>query len=278
MSVSAVILTLNEEKNIVDCIAALQEWCDDIVVFDSLSKDRTRELANQAGARVFERKFDNYAAQRNAALNTVNYPGEWVLMVDADERWHAEIGKVILSAIANKQYVRTDIFHFQRKDIFLGRWLKHNIGKSTWFGRLLRRDNVWVEREINEEYHCRGEKTYLPGPRFIHYPFNNGVAFWIERHNRYSDMEAVRLLAERAQRLAVRDICAADPVLRRKALKQLLYRLPGRPLAMFGAIYFLKGGFLDGKAGFYYSVLRMMYEYMIDIKINEIADGKENVK
>ena len=103
----------------------------------------------------------------------------------------------------------------------------------------------------------------------MHYPFNNGVNWWISRHNRYSDMEAVRLSAEKAEELQFRKLFSKDPAERRKHQKQLLYRLPGRPLLMFFVLYFLKLGFLDGKAGFHYAVLRSFYEYMIDLKIVE---------
>lgn len=267
--ISAVILTLNEERNIVECIRTLRTWCSDIVVFDSFSTDKTVQLAKAGDARVFQRKFDHYAAQRNAALHEVEYPGEWVLMVDADERWGAELGKVMLSAIADPQYADCDIFHFQRKDIFLGRWLKHGIGSGTWGGRLLRRNAVSVERDINEEYHCKGKKAYLSGERFLHYPFNNGVNWWIARHNRYSDMEAVRLTAERQDKIPWNMLFGKDPALRRKVLKQVLYRIPCRPLWMFFALYILKRGFLDGRAGFHYAILRSFYEYMIDLKIKE---------
>src|SRR6202051_3440356 len=82
VSVSVLILTLDEEVNIEACLDSLS-WCDDVVVFDSLSKDRTREIALAKGARVIELAFDNYAAQRNAALTTVSYKHPWVLMVDA---------------------------------------------------------------------------------------------------------------------------------------------------------------------------------------------------
>jgi len=264
-----VILTLNESKNIAECIDTLKSWCEDIVVFDSFSTDNTVEIAKAHGARIFQRKFDNYAGQRNAALHEVDYPGEWVVMVDADERWGREIGERMQAAIADPRYADTAIFHFRRKDIFLGRWLKHNIGTSTWFGRLLKHRMVSVVREINEEYHCVGEKTYLEGERFLHYPFNNGVNWWFARHNRYSDMEAVCLLEERSQKLDWKVLRGGDPVARRKMLKLLLYRIPGRPLWVFTILYFLKGGFLDGKAGFHYSLLRSIYEYMIDLKVVE---------
>ena len=76
---------LNEEINLADCIDSCA-WSDDIVVFDSMSADRTHEIARAKGTRVVERAFDNYAAQRNAALTTVPFKHPWVLMVDADER------------------------------------------------------------------------------------------------------------------------------------------------------------------------------------------------
>lgn len=272
--ISAVILTLNEERNIVECIRTLRTWCSDIVVFDSFSTDRTIELARNEGARIFQRRFDNYAAQRNAALRTVEYPGEWVLMVDADERFDAEIGKKIIQLITEPLYSDCSIFHFQRKDIFFGRWLKHNIGVSSWFGRLLKHTDVWIERDINEEYHCSGRKVYLKGERFLHYPFSNGVSWWFARHNRYSDMESVRLLEERSEAICWRDLIHGDQIQRRKVLKQLLYRIPGRPLWMFFGLYICKLGFLDGRAGFHYSLLRSIYEYMIDLKIMELNRRK----
>lgn len=267
--ISAVILTLNEERNIVECIETLQTWCNDVVVYDSFSTDKTVELAKSAGARVYQRKFDNYAAQRNAALHEVDYPNDWVVMVDADERWGEKLGKLMLEAVAKPENQDVAIFHFQRKDIFLGTWLKHGIGAGTWGGRLLRRGSVTVARDINEEYHCEGRKEYLSGERFLHYPFNNGVNWWISRHNRYSDMEAVRLSAERGEKLKIGKLFSRDPAERRKHQKQLLYRMPGRPLLMFMVLYFLKLGFLDGRAGFHYAVLRSFYEYMIDLKIVE---------
>ena len=269
MNISAVILTLNEERNIVDCIRTLKTWCQDIVVFDSFSTDRTVELARAENARVFQRKFDNYANQRNAALNEIKYPGEWVLMVDADERWGENVGKDILARISLPSNSNIDIIHYRRKDMFMGRWLKHNIGAGTWSGRVLRFMNVKIDRDINEEYRCLGKSLYAEGERFVHYPFSNGVNWWFARHNRYSDMEAIRLLEERQKKIEFKSLFCRDPIVRRKNQKQLLYRLPCRPWLMFIALYIFKFGFLDGRAGFHYSKLRAIYEYMIDLKIKE---------
>ena len=267
MPVSVLILTLNEEINLPGCLESVV-WSDDVVVFDSFSNDRTVEIAEAAGALVVRRKFDNYAAQRNAALSEVNYKHPWVLMVDADERWGRGIAEEI-DDVVNRGQDDITLYHFRRKDMFLGRWLKRSSGYPTWFGRLVRVGRVSVERAINEEYHTDGAKGYLDS-HFIHYPFNKGIAFWFDRHNRYSSMEAASLVREVATKMAWRGLVSSDPTLRRKVLKQFAYRLPGRPLIVFVYLYILRLGYLDGRAGLTYCTLRMIYEYMIDLKVKEL--------
>ena len=263
---SVLILTLNEEVDLPDCLESVS-WCDDVVVFDSFSTDRTVAIAEAAGARVFRRKFDNYAAQRNAALTQVEYKHPWVLMVDADERWPREIFEEIQQAAGNGH--DASLYHFCRKDMFMGRWLKRSSGYPTWAGRLVKLGEVSVKREINEEYWTDGKKGYLES-HFIHHPFNKGVAFWLERHNRYSTMEAKALVAETQERLGIKGLFSSDPTKRRKALKQIAYRLPCRPLLVFCYLYFFRLGFLDGLPGLTYCRLRAMYEYMIDLKVREL--------
>jgi len=264
--ISVLILTLNEEINLPGCLDSVK-WCDDIVVYDSYSTDRTVEIASEAGARVFQRSFDNYANQRNAALTDVEYRYPWVLMVDADECWPKEIYDEIKEAINNTK--SATLFRIRRKDMFLGRWLRHSSGYPTWSGRLVRLGRISVTREINEEYYTDGDIGYLKS-HFIHYPFNKGVAFWFERHNRYSSMEAVSLLQEVRVSLYLRKIFSSDPIVRRRILKQIAYRMPGRPFLVFCYLYLFRLGILDGQAGLIYCILRSIYEYMIDIKVKEL--------
>ncbi len=266
MSVSVLILTLNEELSLPGCLESVA-WSDDIVVFDSCSSDRTVEIAKAAGARVVQRKFDNCAAQRNAALTEVNYKYPWVLMVDADERWPREIYDEIRQTLSNPNGV--SLYHFLRKDMFMGRWLRRSTGYPTWAGRLAKIGAVSVRRNINEEYWTDGEKGYLKS-HFIHYPFNKGIAFWIERHNRYSSMEAEALVKERRKPLELRGLFSPDPTTRRRAFKQLAYRLPFRPFLMFCYLYWFRLGVLDGLPGLKYCRLRSLYEYMIDLKVKEL--------
>jgi glycosyltransferase involved in cell wall biosynthesis len=267
MSVSVLILTLNEEINLPDCLESVS-WSDDVVVFDSFSSDRTVEIAEQFGARVVQREFDNYAAQRNAAFNDVEYKNPWILMIDADERPTDELTREI-KEICSEADSKTTLYRVRRKDKFFGKWLKRSSGYPTWFGRLFKAGTVRVEREINEEYHTDGEIGHLE-EHLIHHPFNKGIAFWVERHNRYSSMEAAALIEEVRGRLRFRDLFSGDPTVRRKYLKQLAFRMPCRPLLVFCYLYFARFGFLDGMAGLTYCRLRAMYEYMIDLKVKEL--------
>ncbi|MCC7463804.1 MAG: glycosyltransferase family 2 protein, partial [Gammaproteobacteria bacterium] len=97
-----------------------------------------------------------------------------------------------------------------------------------------------------------------------------GFGEWIARHDRYSTMEAKLRLEQRGARLPLRALLSADPLRRRKAQKVLAYALPGRPLLMFLALYVLRGGFLEGRAGYTYCRLRAWYEFMIDVKYREL--------
>ena len=103
----------------------------------------------------------------------------------------------------------------------------------------------------------------------IHFPFSKGLEWWFEKHNKYSSMEAKVLKEEMKKKIPWALSISLDPVKRRKFLKQLIYRLPGRPFIIF-ILYIIKGGIFDGIAGFRFCKLRMIYEMMIDLKIKEL--------
>ncbi len=126
-----------------------------------------------------------------------------------------------------------------------------------------------MERSINEEYVTDGEIGYLQ-EHLYHYPFNKGFSAWIEKHNRYSTMEAELLVQNSVNKPSVKELGSKDPALRRRAIKSFVYHLPGRPFLMFIALYFFRGGILDGKAGFTFCTLRAIYEYMINLKVKEL--------
>ena len=119
MTISVLILTLNEEDNLPICLPSL-DWCDDVVVLDSFSTDKTEELTSEAGARFFQRHFDNYAAQRNYGLNSISYKYDWLLMVDADEAIPTDLVTEMCKMIEHAD-ADTTIYRMRRKDHFLGK-------------------------------------------------------------------------------------------------------------------------------------------------------------
>lgn len=263
---SILILTYNEELNLPRCLESVK-WSNDVVVLDSYSSDQTVKIAKEYGARVVQRAFDNYSAQRSYGLNEIQYRHPWVLMVDADEEVTVELSDEIQSLVSSEENDLT-LYRFRRRDFFMGRWIKHSSGYPTWFGRLIKRGHVRVEREVNEEYVTDGKFGLLEN-HVNHYPFNKGLSSWIDKHNRYSTMEA-QLIADKSRpEFYFRNLFNRDPATRRIAVKALVYKLPGRPLLMFLALYILKGGFLDGMPGFIFCNLRAYYEFMIDSKVWE---------
>ena len=261
--ISVLILTLDEEVNIAACLDALP-WRDDVWVLDSGSRDETVALARAKGANVVVREFTDYADQRNAGF-ALPFAHDWLVMLDADERMTPELAAQIEALV--RAPGDATMACARRRDIFLGRWLKRSSGYPTWFARVFRRGTSRVERAINERYVTTGETAYLT-EHLVHFPFNKGVDWWFERHNRYSSMEAIRLTREsRDEPVEWSSLVSADPARRRQAAKRLAYLLPGRPFLVFLYLYVLRFGFLDGRAGLAYASMRMAYEIMIDAKM-----------
>ena len=265
--ISALILTYNEEKILDECLKAL-DFADEIIVYDSYSTDKTLEIAGKYSAIIHQRKFDNYASQRNEALKTVSNNCTWVLMVDADEIVPEVLKSEILN-VTNRSANPITMYRVRRQDMFLDKWIKQSSGYPTWFPRLFKKGEVTVEREINEEYITSGEEGKLQG-HLIHYPFNKGISWWFDKHNRYSQMEAFKLLEELKEKIVFKNLFSDDPVLRRKTQKKLIYKLPFRPWIVFIGLYVLRGGFLNGAAGYNFCKLRKTYEWMIELKVNEL--------
>jgi len=267
MNISILILTLNEEKNLSRCLESVS-WSDDVVVLDSLSGDRTVEIARRAGARVFERRFDGERAHRTASLR-IPFKHPWVYNPDADEVATAELRDQMLAVTADP--CRPEVaYRVRRKDMFMGRWLRHCSLYPTWLVRLFRPEAIRFERDINLRYLVDGPEGRLDG-HMIHYSFEKGLDAWFEKHNRYSSAEALEMLATLRERPASwLELLSRDPVARRRGLKDLSFRLPCRPALRFCYTYFARLGFLDGVPGLTYCRLLSIYEYLIGLKAQEI--------
>jgi glycosyltransferase involved in cell wall biosynthesis len=267
--ISALILTYNEETILSKCLSALN-FVDEIVVFDSFSTDATLKIAGTFGAKVIQRKFDNYASQRNEALKTVSPDADWILMVDADEIVTDEL-KDEIETITTLQNNPVTLYRVRRKDIFQGKWIKQSSGYPTWFPRFFKNGCVTVQREINEEYETTGSEGQFQ-QHLLHYPFNKGITWWFDKHNKYSQMEAIKLKEELREDVHLKDLFSSNPVLRRKTQKRMIYRLPFRPWIVFLGLYLIRGGFRNGREGLAFCRLRKTYEWMIELKMKELQN------
>lgn len=267
MSLSILVLTLNEESNIADCIDSVK-WSDDIVVLDSFSSDRTVKIAEEMGARVVQRRFDNWSAHQNWALEQIPFKHPWVFYLDADERMTEDLKEELL-AVSDDESRGPVAYYCGRRNMFMGRWIKHAMPPGLIM-RFFRPQSVRFQRLVNPVPLIDGPHGYLTG-MLIHYNFSKGISEWIDKHNRYSQLEAqegMKLIHRRAADEP--RIFAADPARRRRALKNLSFRLPWRPLIKFLYFYVWQRGWMDGKAGFAYCVLQAFYEYMIVLKMREL--------
>jgi len=265
--ISVLVLTRNEQQDLPGCLRSVA-WSDDVHVYDSMSTDRTLEIARQFGAKVTQRPFDNWSAHQNWGLRNIPFKHGWVYYTDADERPSPELVVAMLQAVANAG--DTVAFRLERHDHFMGGRLRY-VTPSPYNIRLFRPDRIRYERLCNPVTLVDGPTADLDGV-FNHYPFSKGITHWYDKHNRYSTFEAEQIMLNRAQGAQFSLWSAffeSDRNERRFHQKELFYRLPFRPLVMFLLLYVVRRGFLDGRAGFSYSMLRAFYEYMILLKERE---------
>jgi len=276
MTASVLILTYNEQANIADCLNSVR-WCDDVVVFDSYSTDATVDIAKSLGARVFQRRFDDYGSQREAARVEVDYKHPWVLALDADERPDEELVAEIKTVTSQPGNCNVG-YRVRVKDFFMGRWIKHACLYPTWHLRLFKNDVIrYAPRSVHEQVLIDGPVDKLDG-HLLHHSFNKGLQSWLEKHVRYAFFEAnENIKSLDAGRVDWSGLVARDPVCRRRALKGLSCRLPCRPLLRFLYGYFWRFGFLDGRAGFTYCRMMAIYESMIVLGVRELRRKEQGL-
>jgi len=236
MKITATIITLNEERNIARAIESLR-CCDEILIVDSGSTDRTVELAQNLGVRVIEAGWRGYAAQKNwAAEQAAN---DWILSLDADEALsealEAEIWRL------KKSGPRHDGYTMPRLARYLGRWILH----AGWYPdrkiRLYdRRKAKWVGEFVHESVHVKGRVGHLES-NILHFTCDS-----LSEHLRTLD----RYTTLAAQEIASRKI------------KIPLYRLILDPAWTFLKSYFLQRGFLDGLEGLTIAYMAAFYTFL----------------
>ena len=188
--ISVLVLTKNEEQDLPGCLASVS-WSDDVQVLDSMSTDRTVEIARGYGAQVTQRVFDNWAAHQNWALANLRFRNPWIFYIDADERVTPALRESMLAAVQRPGELVA--FRVERRDFLMGTWLRH-VQVSAFYMRLFRPEKMRYERLVNPVSLPDGPVGNVSG-YLDHFPFSKGISQWITRHNSYSTLEAQQILA-----------------------------------------------------------------------------------
>ncbi len=232
---SVVLITRNEEKRLAECLASVA-FADERVIFDDFSTDATREVAEHYGARFFQRRLENFAEQKNQAMAAAR--GEWLLLLDADERVSPELAQAILKVTASGE--SADGYWLKRENHFFGGSLRYGANAGDWQLRLVRRGVGVFEGLVHERIRLKSEPGWLAG--LLRHESCPTLRQYFEKLPRYTDLEAETLF--------------------RKGRKPALWELTLKPPAQFVYFYFLKLGFLDGWRGLVYQVLSSYYLFL----------------
>ena len=269
--ISVLVPTLNEERNLDKCLSSVA-WADEIIVFDSFSSDDTLAIAERHGARVHQRVFDDFASHKNWALDNLDFANDWIFILDADERATPDLAEEIRAVIADPD--AHSGYYIARRNIFAGKWIRRANMYPDHQLRVFRKGRCRYEkRVVHEHMVCDGTTGILASP--VEHRDYKGIERYIARHNTYSSLEAVavtRWMRGLDDEELASDLFGSGPE-RKRAIKQFAYRfLPGRPLFYFLWMYVIRLGFLDGRVGLRYCLLRFFYELQIDLKLKELAD------
>ena len=282
VSLSAIILTYNEEANLAPCLESLKGLASEVFVVDSGSKDRTGEIAAAAGAKVVFHHFETQAQQFNWALDHLPLQGDWVLRLDADERLTPELVQELSEELPRLSPEITGLY-MKRRVYFMGRWIRHGAYYPTWLLRVWRRGKARSEGQfLNEHIILQEGKAGRMKHDFMDWNLKD-LSFWVEKHNQFAGRYAQELLAMddgTIQNLAsIRSTPFGSQEQRKRWIKEKVYaRLPlfVRSCLYFQYRYFFKLGFLDGKEGLIFHFLQgFWYHFLVDAKVYELRkNGK----
>ncbi len=255
-SISAIILTFNEEKNLENCLKSIVDLVSEIIIIDSGSIDKTLEIGKIYDAKIFTHPFVNQAEQFNWALDNVPISRNWILKLDADEYVLPALRDEIVKTLPQTPPEITG-FYIKRRVYFLNRWIKHGGYYPIWFLRLWRKGKARSENRKMDEHIVllEGKSANLKND-FVD-DNKNGLTAWLEKHKKYARREA-------------EDVVAGNFGATKK--RNFYYKLPPflRVFIYFIYRYFFRLGFLDGWEGAVFHFLHgFWYRFLVDTKIYE---------
>lgn len=248
--ISACIISYNEEKKIEDCLKSLDGVVDEIVVVDSLSTDKTKDIVRKYTDKIYDQKFLGHVEQKNLAVEKAN--NDWILSLDCDERLTDELKNSILEIKDNLE--AADAYRMARKTFYVYRWLNH-----CWYPdyktRLFNRNSAhWAGINPHDHVEVNGNNITILNGDLLHFSFNS-----ISEHIRTIDLFT--------------EIGAEEIIKRNKSVNILCPWTHG--LWTFLKLYLLKRGFMDGYAGLVVAVLSGMHAF---VKYNKVLFKRWKLK
>lgn len=277
-TIAAIILTYNEEKHIKRCIWSLNPVCSQVFVIDSGSTDRTVEIAKEAGAtQVLVNPWKNYATQFNWGLEHAPITAEWVWRIDADEYLDKGLGEAVKKMVMECPDDVTGLYVRRRID-FMGHPLLHGGWYPQYHLKVWRFghgacENRWMDEHIRLD---DGRTMMVETGDQVDANLKD-MGWWTQKHNGYATREMVDMLM--MEYGMDDDANEIEPKLfgtgpqRKRWLKLRYVKAPlfVRPFINFILRYFIKRGFLDGKAGLFWNFLQgFWYRFLVDAKIFEV--------
>lgn len=240
LSLSVCILTYNEEENLPGCLDSLVDLESEIVILDSGSTDRTRAIAEEAGASFHIHSFDDFGSQYNRLFNLATRP--WILNLDADERLSPELSRSVRELFKDPDRLeRYRGFSFNRLNYFIGKPIYHSGWAPDPLVRLFRKDSGEMERrQVHVQILVKGEIASLNG-NLIHFTYRS-LDGYLSKSTKYAKLAAREM-----------QIRGRSPS---------LWALLAHPAGMAVKMYFLRRGFLDGKEGLFLAVLYAYYTFL----------------
>ena len=236
--ISAVVLAKNEEKAIETCLKTLK-WCDEVIVIDDYSEDKTVKMAEKLGAKIIKHHLnDDFAAQRNFGLSQAQ--SNWVLFIDADEKVSPQLRAEIQRAIKGE----IKGFYLKRTDFLFGRQLKHGETSRVRLLRLARKNAGEWKRRVDETWEIKGQTATLNNP-LLHSPHPTMTDF-LKSINFKSSLNAQALYEEG---------------------KQTRFWDWFKPPAKFVQNWIFRLGFLDGMPGFIMALMMSFHSFLVRAKL-----------
>lgn len=278
VDLTVVILTYNEEKHLLRAIDSVRPFASRVIIVDSYSTDRTKQIAIDANVDVFFNKFINQSQQFNWALDSCQISSKWIMRLDADEVISDELSKEILAKVPDLDTSVVGI-NLKRRHVFLKKWIRFGGRYPLWMLRIWRNGHGRVEDRWMDEH------VVVSGGHIVYFKEDfsdhnlNDITYFTDKHNKYATREAIEVLNQKYHFLNVdqsveKGGASFQAKIKRFIKEKVFNRIPFyiSSFLYFIIRYFFQLGFLDGVAGVIYHFLQgFWYRFLVGSKVYELS-------